>query len=82
VRRLLAILVLGTMLWNNLRERRFHVRVPDLEVALTRVQQAGAVATAVDGVNVLTPPFHHLYHSRFGLIVGDDVRPDAGRLVV
>ena len=27
----LAILVLGTMLWNNLRERRFHVRVPDLD---------------------------------------------------
>lgn len=27
----LAILLLGTMLWNNLRERRFHVRVPDLD---------------------------------------------------
>ncbi len=26
-----AIVLLGTMLWNNLRERDFHVRVPDLE---------------------------------------------------
>ena len=26
-----AILVLGTMLWNNLKERKFHVRVPDLD---------------------------------------------------
>ncbi|HKR56160.1 MAG TPA: phospholipase D-like domain-containing protein, partial [Gemmatimonadales bacterium] len=27
----LAIVLLGTMLWTNLRERRFRVRVPDLE---------------------------------------------------
>ncbi|HEV8577817.1 MAG TPA: phospholipase D-like domain-containing protein [Thermoanaerobaculia bacterium] len=27
----LAIVLLGTMLWNNLREREFHVRVPDLD---------------------------------------------------
>ena len=26
-----AILLLGMMLWNNLRERKFHVRVPDLD---------------------------------------------------
>jgi cardiolipin synthase len=26
-----AILLLGTMLWTNLRERKFHVRVPDLD---------------------------------------------------
>ncbi|HEY0510579.1 MAG TPA: phospholipase D-like domain-containing protein [Thermoanaerobaculia bacterium] len=25
------ILLLGTMLWNNLRERKFHLRVPDLD---------------------------------------------------
>src|SRR3954454_22154044 len=28
---IVAIAVLGMMLWNNLRERRFHVRVPDLD---------------------------------------------------
>jgi cardiolipin synthase A/B len=28
---ILAILLLGTMLWNNLRERDFHVRVPDID---------------------------------------------------
>src|SRR5947199_8036322 len=28
---ILAIALLGTMLWNNLRERKFHVRVPDLD---------------------------------------------------
>jgi cardiolipin synthase len=28
---ILGILLLGTMLWTNLRERRFHVRVPDLD---------------------------------------------------
>jgi cardiolipin synthase A/B len=28
---ILAIALLGTMLWNNLRERTFHVRVPDLD---------------------------------------------------
>jgi cardiolipin synthase len=28
---IVAIVVLGMMLWNNLREREFHVRVPDLE---------------------------------------------------
>lgn len=27
----LAIVLLGTMLWNNLREREFHVRVPDID---------------------------------------------------
>jgi cardiolipin synthase len=26
-----ALLFLGTMLWNNLRERKFHLRVPDLD---------------------------------------------------
>ncbi len=26
-----AIVLLGTMLWNNLRERKFHLRVPDLD---------------------------------------------------
>src|SRR6476661_6491628 len=26
-----VILLLGTMLWNNLREREFHVRVPDID---------------------------------------------------
>jgi len=26
-----TILLLGTMLWNNLREREFHVRVPDID---------------------------------------------------
>jgi cardiolipin synthase A/B len=28
---LAAIVLLGTMLWNNLREREFHVRVPDID---------------------------------------------------
>jgi cardiolipin synthase len=28
---ILVILLLGTMLWNNLRERKFHLRVPDLD---------------------------------------------------
>src|SRR3954466_9852575 len=28
---IVAIAVLGMMLWNNLREREFHVRVPDLD---------------------------------------------------
>src|SRR5262245_40955340 len=28
---ILGIVLLGTMLWNNLREREFHVRVPDLD---------------------------------------------------
>src|SRR4029077_16200843 len=28
---ILVIALLGTMLWNNLRERKFHVRVPDLD---------------------------------------------------
>src|SRR5215218_1913630 len=28
---ILGLLLLGTMLWTNLRERRFHVRVPDLD---------------------------------------------------
>jgi cardiolipin synthase A/B len=28
---LMAIVLLGTMLWNNLREREFHVRVPDID---------------------------------------------------
>lgn len=28
---ILAIVLLGTMLWNNLRERDFHVRVPDVD---------------------------------------------------
>src|SRR6476619_434435 len=28
---IVAIALLGTMLWNNLREREFHLRVPDLD---------------------------------------------------
>ena len=28
---IVVIVLLGTMLWNNLREREFHVRVPDLD---------------------------------------------------
>jgi len=26
-----VIVILGLMLWNNLREREFHVRVPDID---------------------------------------------------
>jgi CRISPR-associated endonuclease/helicase Cas3 len=42
----------------------------------------GALETVVDGVNALTPPFHHLYHPRFGLIADDDPRSDPAQLIV
>ncbi len=43
---------------------------------------AGAIEAVVDGVNVLTPAFRHLYHPRFGLIADDDPQPDSRSLVV
>ncbi|HEY0557471.1 MAG TPA: CRISPR-associated endonuclease Cas3'' [Thermoanaerobaculia bacterium] len=42
----------------------------------------GALETVVDGVNALTQPFHHLYHSRFGLIADENSRPDPESLIV
>ncbi len=49
---------------------------------VSTLMTAGALETVVDGVNALTPAFHHLYDRRFGLIVEDDPLPDPERLVV
>jgi CRISPR-associated endonuclease/helicase Cas3 len=55
----------------NIRRRTVSIMMKD-----------GVLETVVDGVNALTPAFHHLYDPRFGLIVEDDPLPDPERLVV
>ena len=60
--------------------QRFSVSVyPD---ALARMEAAGALEEISPGLYALSAPFKHLYDARFGLVVGDEVRPDPTMLVV
>jgi CRISPR-associated endonuclease/helicase Cas3 len=49
---------------------------------VSKLQNAGALEQVVDGVLALTSPFHHLYDSRFGLLLDEEPQPDPERLVV
>ena len=49
---------------------------------VSQLMELGALESVVDGVNALTPPFHPLYDSRFGLIADENSRPDPESLIV
>jgi CRISPR-associated endonuclease/helicase Cas3 len=58
----------------------FLVNLFDRDVS--KLKNAGALEEVLDGVLALAPAFHGLYDSRFGLVIGDDPRPDPERLIV
>jgi CRISPR-associated endonuclease/helicase Cas3 len=60
--------------------QRFSISVyPD---TLARLEAAGAIEEIVPGVYALSAPYRHLYDEKFGLVVGDEVRPDPTMLVI